>query len=472
MASLASKRFAVKKIAVVGAGPCGLSAAKYLLAQDAFEKIVVYEQQAEVGGVWNYSQVPSQTLHVPQVSPFCPPDPPVRPSSAAPPVFPSPMYEMLHTNIPGPLMRYSDLAFPRDSTIFPSRGAVQDYLVEYSNDIRQLIQFSTRITDIRLREENGRDQWDVDAVSTESGSLQTATYDAVVVASGHYSTIFIPNVKNIREFHEAHPGVISHSKSYRSPDSFVGKKVVAVGNAASGLDIAAQISQVCKTPLLLSVEAPSPPDNLAYVGAEEVSTIEEFLVGERAVRFGDGRVERDVDAVLYSTGYLFAFPFLTSLKPLLVSTGRRVHGLYKHLIHIDHPTLAFSGLPIKVVPFPLSESQAAIFARVWANLLPLPTTEEMKQWEDEESERKGSAYHVWEKGGDAEYINATHDWITQSGTPGKTPPRWDGELLWQRKTYAEAKLQFEKQGRTATSLEELGFYYKPDADGTENKEIL
>jgi hypothetical protein len=35
----------VKRVAIIGAGPSGLAVAKYLLAEDTFEKIDVYEQQ-------------------------------------------------------------------------------------------------------------------------------------------------------------------------------------------------------------------------------------------------------------------------------------------------------------------------------------------------------------------------------------------------------------------------------------------
>lgn len=44
--------FAVKRVCVIGAGPTGLAAAKYLVAEDAFDKIDVFEQQSEAGGVW------------------------------------------------------------------------------------------------------------------------------------------------------------------------------------------------------------------------------------------------------------------------------------------------------------------------------------------------------------------------------------------------------------------------------------
>lgn len=464
MGSRQEGSFNVSRIAIVGAGPACLAAAKYLVAQKTFASIDVFEQQAEVGGVWYYSPRPSTTLHVPQVSPFTPPDPPLRPDDSAP-VFPSPVYETLHTNIPRGLMPFSDLGFPDDSLIFPSRQEVQEYLVEYSQDIRHLIKFSSQVQDVRLRPVDGRDQWDVDVLSLETGTVSTATYDAVVVASGHYSVTYMPAIKNIAEFHAAHPGVISHSKLYRTPEPFAGKKVVVVGNAASGLDIAAQIALVCQKPLLLSVRTPTPPANLAFVGAEEVPQIDEFLVAEKGVRLHDGRVEKDIDAVVFATGYLYTFPFLSSLKPPLVTDGRRTRGLYRDLFHIDHPTLVFPGLPIKVVPFSVCESQAAMFSRIWANLWPLPSAAEMHQDEDEEAKKRGPSFHVWPSLADAEFVNSVHDRVTRECLFGKEPPRWDDALIWQRRICFDAKLKFEIEGRKAMSLEELGFTYQP---GQEN----
>lgn len=472
MGSVGPKHFDVKSVAIIGAGPCGLSAAKYLIAEGAFEKIVIFEQQPEVGGVWYYSKEPSGTLHVPQVSPQCPPDPPIPSQDGTSPVFPSPMYDLLHTNIPHNLMKFGDLDFPQNSLIFPPREEVQEYLVKYSQDIRHLIKFSTEVKNIKLVQVDGKDEWNITGDSTITGDRVNETFDAVVVASGHYATTFVPDVKNIRAFHEAHPGVITHSKLYRSPGDFAGKKVLVVGNSASGLDIATQISRHSQSPLLLSVHNPTPADNLAHARAEEVPAIEEFLVDERAVRFEGGRVEKGIDAIVYATGYLFAFQFLEDLDPPLVTDGRRVYGLYKHFIHIDHPTIVFPGLPYKVVPFPFSEGQAAVFAKIWSNALALPSAEAMKRWEEEEAERKQPAFHVFPKGGDSEYLRDMHAWAMQVNTKGKEPPVWNDYQIWQREIYFEAKLKFEMDGRRAKSLEELGFRFEPPEVVHNPKEIL
>jgi cation diffusion facilitator CzcD-associated flavoprotein CzcO len=49
--SYSPTKFDVKRIAIVGAGPIGLSAATYLVAQKVFDEIVIYERQYEVGGI-------------------------------------------------------------------------------------------------------------------------------------------------------------------------------------------------------------------------------------------------------------------------------------------------------------------------------------------------------------------------------------------------------------------------------------
>ncbi|KAL7625675.1 monooxygenase [Parahypoxylon ruwenzoriense] len=519
--------FRVRKVAVIGAGPSGLAAAKYLLAQGAFVQVVVFEQQAEVGGVWNYSgeaktsgkakgggrgggavdgQVPQTDAH-PRV------DEPVYVDGGAKdgvggegggtPLFPSPMYEDLHTNIPHTLMKYSDLDFPSELEIFPTRQSVQEYLVQYARDVRRVIKFSTQVTRVALRhrgdgnskeeEEHKRelDQWDVHTRDLLSGQEAQDTYDAVVVASGHYSTPYIPSdIGNIAEFHAAHPGVVSHSKAYRDAAPFRGKKVVVVGTGPSGLDVAAQIRPLCAPPLLLSARTGAKPEMLAHIsGGDEgalrqVGEIKRFVVGERGVEFSphDGggetaaapHVERDVDAVVFCTGYLYTFPFLgASLadgEAPLVTDGRRVRGLARHFLHVAHPTLAFPGLPMKIIPFPLAEAQAAVLARAWANVLPLPPRSVLEEWERADAEAGADVdgkYHVFRKGGDGRYINGLHDWVVSHTTRrgeeggGKEPPRWDEELLWQRSIYVEAKMRFEETGKKARTLEELGFRYEP-----------
>lgn len=461
MGSLYPRTFDVRRIAIIGAGPCGLAAAKYLKAQGTYDKVTIFEQQAEVGGVWNYDIVVPAPNPIPQTSPFYPPDKPARVGRDKIPIFPSPMYDELHANIPKTMMKFSDADFPRESWAFPSRHDIQKYIVRYSQDVRDLIKFCVQVKSVQLRVEGDDDRWQVEAQSIIDGEVLSETFDAVVVANGHYSTPFVPNIKNISTFHEAHPSVIIHSKNYHSADIFRDKKTVVVGNGPSGLDIAYQINRVSKGPTLLSVRHETPPDKLQHTGCREIAEIEEFLVEDRSLRLKDGTIEADIDAMVFCTGFRFSLPFLGDLEKDIITNGACVHDLYKHLFYIRHPTLVFSALNMRVVPFPLSETQAAVFSAVWSNNLELPPKPEMVRWNREAEREAGDKLHVLPHLKDGEYMNELHDWAMTAIELGKEPPRWGDEEFWIRGIIAAAKVKFEEQGCKAKTLDELGFTYQP-----------
>lgn len=227
-------------------------------------------------------------------------------------------------------------------------------------------------------------------------------------------------------------------------------------------DIGTQISKVCRKPLLNSVRTSSPL-KLGQENKEEVPPIAEFLAKERAVRFEDGRIERDIDAIVYCTGYFYSYPFLRSLDPPVVTHGRRVRGLYKHLFNIHHPTLAFTALPQKVIPFPISEAQSAAIAKVWANKLSLPEKEEMLKAEDDELKEtgEGTEFHIFGYPKDAQYLNGLHGWVkTASDGFAKEPASWDETHMWEREIFAELRKRFVETGSKARHNEELGFRFE------------
>jgi cation diffusion facilitator CzcD-associated flavoprotein CzcO len=453
----------IKRIAIIGAGPSGLAVAKYLIAEKAFDTIDIYEQQSEVGGVWNYSPNISGKVAIPQTTPNGPPEPPIWPKKAPAPLFSNSMYDRLNTNIPKGLMGFSDPKFPSESLLFPIREDVQSYLVQYSQEIRQLIKFSTQVVKVLDTSATNRPNWELTSKSTITDISEVLDYDAIVVANGHYSVPFVPDVRGIDTFNKAYPSVITHSKAFRSPASFKDKKVIVVGSAASGLDIGTQISQVSQKPMLNSVRTSSPL-KLGQENKEEVPPIAEYIVESRAVRFEDGRVEADIDAIVYCTGYLYSFLFFKALDPPLVDTGRRVRGLYKQLFNINHPTLAFTALSQKIIPFPVAEAQGSVIAKVWAGKLELPPAEEMREWERKRVEElgDGTAFHVLGYPKDAEYINKLHDWAKSAGgafKDSKEPPYWTAEQRWVRDIYSDIRKKFVETGGKARTMEELGFHY-------------
>jgi len=441
-------------------------------------EIDVFEQQASFGGVWNYSNDPSGTIDIPQTNPNQSLEEPIWKADdieshngdtdgTVHATFASPMYERLETNIPHFLMKFSDAPSLEDDQLFPTREAVTKYLEAYGEGVRHLVHFQTQVVDVRRKGRESQSGWIVHTKKLlYSNEVSRDEYDAVVVANGHYTVPSVPDIKGIREWDAVNKGAISHSKMYRRPKPFTNKKVIVVGNSASGVDIASQIAAVSKQPLLNSTRSSSAVTSEAGI-CEIVPEISEFLPqahGKRAVRFADGRVEKDIDAILFCTGYYYSFPFLSSLSPELISTGDRVQHLYKHVWYIPDPTLVFVGLPYKIIPFRTVEGQIAVVSRIWSHRLDLPSEMEMRKWEEARIAKCGSGklFHVLPVPTDFEYHNEMVVWASKARgkTLGNPPPRWTEEDLWMRKRFPAIKKAFAERGEqrhNVRTAEELGF---------------
>lgn len=90
--------------------------------------------------------------------------------------------------------------------------------------------------------------------------------------------------------------------------------------------------------------------------------VKEFT--ETAAIFEDGSREDNIDAVIFATGYSFAFPFLEDS----VKVVKNKVSLYKKVFppNLEKPTLAFIGLvqPVGAI-MPISELQARWVTQVF-----------------------------------------------------------------------------------------------------------
>jgi cation diffusion facilitator CzcD-associated flavoprotein CzcO len=445
-------------------------------------------------------------MAIPQTNPFAGLDDPIYDHSNAKDIlgkkdrekasFLSPLYDRLETNIPRGLMGFSDLPWSEDAQLFPKHEEVQKYIEQYSQEVRHLIQFETQVLDLH---QEASSKWTIKTKSvTRDSNTEVAEhhFDAVVVANGHFNIPYIPKVPGIEAFSEAHPGAISHSKFYRLPEQYAGKKVIIVGNSASGIDIAGQITPYCQQPLISSSKSESylqleiPPNQL------DKPPIYRFIVEDRAIEFEDGSRESNVDTILYCTGYFYSFPFISGFNPPLITTGERVENLYQHLFYRPNPSIAFPVLSQKIIPFPFAEAQAAVIARVFSGRLALPSEAEMKAWEqgviDEMGEGRG--FHVLKFPRDADHINMLHDWalsadgkaghprgtdryvrqrsvvgaedlkgVSEGEVVGKEPPYWGEKEYWTRERFPAIKKAFQALGEDrhrVRTLAEVGFDFE------------
>ena len=95
------------------------------------------------------------------------------------------------------------------------RGLVErrgyEDLVSYNTTVELAEKIGSEWKLTLRREGNGSDYWWVE------------WFDAVVVASGHYSVPYIPDIEGLDAFEKLRPGSVLHSKQFRGKEQFEGK---------------------------------------------------------------------------------------------------------------------------------------------------------------------------------------------------------------------------------------------------------
>tara|TARA_R110002003_G_scaffold215_1_gene16427 strand:+ start:16775 stop:18295 length:1521 start_codon:yes stop_codon:yes gene_type:complete len=482
-----------KTVAVVGGGPSGVIAAKYLKTEKAFDKIVLFEQRSRPGGIWNYTgeQRDEDLFTIPQTNPRGKnQDPQWRHPDGEDGShittgsngwqtqlsFLSPMYEKLETNIPRGLMGFQGLDWPEDSQLFPTHETVLKYIEDYGKYVQDLVQYETQVINAEPTSDTPDSSWQIRIRNLRTNEVHEETFDALIVANGHFIVPYIPEVEGIQDWNKKHPGAITHSRYYRRPEEFEGKKVIVVGNSASGADISNQIAPYCQQPLLWSSKSVSMFSASHGSGdprRHEVPPIARFTPENRGVVFEDGSAESDIRAIVFATGYFYSLPFLENVKPALITDGSHVNHTYQHLFYAPQPTLSFLALNQRVIPFPIAEAQASVLARVYSGRLSLPSFSAMQKWEREVIAQMGDGrnFHLLPFPKDWNYINEMSHWALSASPKkglendgqGKLPPVWGEWEFWCRENFPAIRRAFgalgEKRHKVRT-LEEVGFSYE------------
>ena len=367
---------------VIGAGACGIAAAKALHARGL--PFDCFEMGDRVGGNWVWRN----------------------------PNGVSSSYRSLHINTSRRRMQFRD--FPMDDALpdFPRHDQVAAYLDAYVDrfGFRDRIAFGTKVEHVAPVADRGFD------VRLSTG--ETRRYDAVCVANGHHWDPRWPEPPFPGA--EGFAGKQIHAHDYEDESQLSGKRVVVVGMGNSAMDIAVDASShgretylsarrgahvvpkhvygrpfdelggpdwlpaAVRWPmarLVLRVTTgpmeryglPKPDHRFAEAhpttsgrvldrlehGAITPKPVIERFEGSDVV-FADGtRVEADL--VVYCTGYRIRFPFFDPafLDPSADNDLR----LYLRVFHPELPRLAFVGFvqPLGAI-MPVAEMQAELLA--------------------------------------------------------------------------------------------------------------
>lgn len=293
----------LRSVAVIGAGPSGLATARHLLAQGI--KVRVFERNAAPGGTWLYSGEASRQDSVGE---------------------PCPVYYSLTNNIALPLVQLKDFPWPSTTRWNEPHHVLAKYLQAYAKRFgisqeANTLSVSTRVDGVVKID---ADRWQVTVTSDETG-IRREEFDAVVVATGHYSQPSLPlSCPGLSELLQSDKRtLVMHSKQYRVPDSYKDQVVLLVGAGTSGLDIHHDLRGHASK-IYHSVRDKDSNTNEDYrrlravqTGAIDALGPPSFRVGEiqslresergdvvAIVRLEDGTELHDVQRIIYCTGWV------------------------------------------------------------------------------------------------------------------------------------------------------------------------
>ncbi|KAM7388523.1 hypothetical protein PAMP_024691 [Pampus punctatissimus] len=416
----------VQRVAVIGAGPSGLTSIKACL--DEGLETTCFESSHDIGGLWRFKEQ-------------------LEPGRAN-------IYQSVVINSSKEMMSFSDFPPPADLPNHMHHSEVLLYLRLYAQAFKLLrhIHFQTTVVGVRQSPDFAlTGQWEVET-ERRDGQKETHVFDAVIVCTGHFTQPHLP----LRDFPgiESFEGKYFHSWEYCNAEGLQGKRVVVIGIGNSGGDIAVDISRVAEKVYLSTrsgawvvsrvgqgglpcdltgtsrmdmmiqrlfpswinsmlekklnqafdhrlyglkpkhgffAQIPVVNDDLPariISGRVQVKPNVKEFCGSSVV-FVDGSIIDKVDIVVFATGYNYSFPFLPSA--LQAKCGYRLH-LYKHVFPpgLTRPTLAVVGFIHGLGAInPLAEMQARWATRIFKGLTALPSEDTMM----EEIEKETTTMH-------------------------------------------------------------------------------
>ncbi|KJY00873.1 monooxygenase flavin dependent like protein [Zymoseptoria brevis] len=364
------------KVAVIGGGMAGLAATKSLLAEGF--SVTIFESRRELGGVWTGEGLTSDGDGL--------------------------MYDGLETNVARSMMTFTDQPWSVDTPLSPPNNNVKQYLQCYANDIQRLpdglesltCYLGTQVIDVRYTPGSG--MWTVD----------TQTNNETAPKAKHFPS---SRERGRDRWNAQHPGTILHSSQFQSAEFYRGKNVLIVGKGPSGLDISTRIHAFTDNVVVSTRSDGRISDVIQY----HVGPIESFDASDMTVNFQGGITLR-FDYIIYCTGFLYDFPFLSRRNEPLFERGIAMPDLFQHIFYKPMPTLAFVGLPKLTVTFMVAEAQSAVVARVFSRRLPCPTAEEMELWGSQVRSTEPNMMMVVARGllTPDQYINRLSDWSSQA----------------------------------------------------------
>ncbi|KAK4646861.1 uncharacterized protein QC761_0028540 [Podospora bellae-mahoneyi] len=163
-------------------------------------------------------------------------------------------------------------------------------------------------------------------------------------------------------------------------------KVIVVSGSVSAHELVHEILPFAQKPLISSIRGDPIPSfgwtpfiHPHIVIKKQISSL---CLTTGTVFFTDGSKVKDVDHIIFATGYTFSFPFLPVVQERVKKANRRLPGVYQHTFDILDPTLTFVGMLGGGFTFKVYEWQAvAVVRHLAGRAQPLPPFADQQRWE-------------------------------------------------------------------------------------------
>ncbi|CEJ57997.1 hypothetical protein PMG11_06669 [Penicillium brasilianum] len=439
--------YKIRRVAVIGAGISGVVSAGHLLA--AGLDVTVFERSQAAGGVWLHDKRVPVELHYPCVKPadiekHGKDERDEKEKQKLIHAPPGPCYDGLVNNVPTSLLRTKLNAWPQGTPPYVRHNVLKDYIQDTSKKagVDNATIYGAQVTNVHKEGTRWHVSWSTlheDSTSKDLVERQnSATFDAVVVASGHYHTPLIPNIEGLAEAKEKWPSRITHSKSFRNSTGFEGKNVLLIGGGVSSADIAREISPVAHKIYqstrngafdIPEIALPSNTTRIGEVAAVEITSSEakpEHL--PVTLRLKSGETVDHIDIIVLCTGYQMVVPFLPDYnqnelsETTIVTNGQQFHNLHQDIFYIPDPTLAFVGVSFYTATFTLFEFQAIAIAALFSGIAQLPSVEALRTEYQQRVDLKGygRSFHSL-KGEEEAYVRQIIEWVNTSRSKQELP---------------------------------------------------
>ncbi|CAC5377593.1 tmm [Mytilus coruscus] len=361
-----------RKVCIIGAGPCGMTALFHFdQISDPSTEVVCFEKSDTWLGLWNFTWMTGTD----EFGELCH----------------GGMYKHLWSNGPKEGLEYPDYTFDdhygKAIPSFPPRRVLRDYmegrLVKKSkSDLKRYIKWNTVVRYVTYNQKS--DVFTVTAEDLKTGRTFENKFTHVIVATGIFNNPNKPTFDGIETF----PGRTIHSHDFRDAAQFKGQRVLVVGASYSAEDVALQCLKFGAKSIVTSYR--SKPMNFKWPsGIEERPLIKK--IDGKMINFIDGS-SAEVDSIILCTGYKYSFPCLEDNLRLVSTLSVYPAGLYKGSLWLNdgNRKLFYMGTQDQYFSFTMFDAQGLWICRYITGTLPNEpkNIEEMKKEEQKWVQRR------------------------------------------------------------------------------------